>query len=99
MGEAEERRKRIEKKLELKRLNEARRSAAQNKINKHLKVTGSRELTVTIKYGAEACARYEGKCPLCMRAIELEDHIIVSKLMDKAMNGTAGLRAEQLPNM
>ena len=26
--------------------------------------------------GAEAFAQYEGKCPLCMRAIELEDHII-----------------------
>ena len=66
------------------------------------KVTGSRGITVTIKYGvsiwtakrsnkpdmikenqskimifkAEACAFYEGKCPVCMRAIELEDHII-----------------------
>ena len=36
--EAEERRKRIEKKLELERLNEARTSADKNKINKHLKV-------------------------------------------------------------
>ena len=36
--EAEERRKRIEKKLELERLNEARSSADKNKINKHLKV-------------------------------------------------------------
>lgn len=36
--EAEERRLRIEKKLELERLNEARSSADKNKINKHLKV-------------------------------------------------------------
>ena len=37
--EVEERRKRIEKKLELEKLNEARSAADKNKINKHLKVT------------------------------------------------------------
>ena len=37
--EVEERRKRIEKKLELEKLNEARSAANKNKINKHLKVT------------------------------------------------------------
>ena len=45
--EVEERRKRIEKKLELEKLNEARSAANKNKINKHLKVTfgGSKEGT------------------------------------------------------
>jgi len=44
--EVEERRKRIEKKLELEKLNEARSAADKNKINKHLKVTKSSNKSV-----------------------------------------------------
>merc|ERR1719245_1245466 len=39
-------RKRIEKKLELEKLNEARSAADKNKINKHLKVTKSSNKSV-----------------------------------------------------
>ena len=46
--EVEERRKRIEKKLELEKLNEARSAADKNKINKHLKVTCGREVTSSL---------------------------------------------------
>ena len=46
--EVEERRKRIEKKLELEKLNEARSAADKNKINKHLKVTFGTEGTSSV---------------------------------------------------
>ena len=47
--EVEERRKRIEKKLELEKLNEARSAADKNKINKHLKVTIAVRRTVFVE--------------------------------------------------
>ena len=59
--EAEERRKRIEKKLELDRLNEARSAADKNKINKHLKVKIKvRKIHKIYRASQKHCQRHNG---------------------------------------